>query len=434
MTTTIAPETAEQHAPNETFFKAQGEFSLTDGRKAFVDDSGTYRTALGEEASSTHGNVSAAWLLSCIPAADIFAHVDKLAETKHDIKTAESNVRLDSELRLPGGTPMTLYGMRTLMTFAGIPTKMQDWLIVNDYQADLARFANESLDRREIEWAEGGKTPREPRDFMLRFVKEDGKNVVRAVLSSQYARFDNHQACHVVGAALKDLTDVLVSHAWTNQDAVSIDLLLPDEMQDLPDGRWGVGFSFQNNEIGSGSFKLEPYLFRTVTKTGLRWGLYSSVIKVQQRHSGELDENAILADVERAIAVALTEGRSMMSVVGAAQRVKLKNTAAVISALGRETGMTKTDVLAVAKSYARAARDPFLKDTAFGVVHAISDAAREESGERRTMLENAAGTMVNGSLDETKVDAHWASIESAATRRQDKELLAQVEEILGGQE
>lgn len=429
---TIAPEQPASKAPNETFFKARDQFSLLDGRKAYVDESGTYRTALGEEATATHGSVAAEWLRSCIPAADLFAHVDKLSETKTDIRTAESNVRLDSELCLAGGTSMTLYGMRTLMGFAGIPTKMQDWLIQNGYPSDLARFANESLDRREIEWAEGGKSPRAPRDFMLRLVKEDGKSVVRAVLSSQYARFDNHQACAVVENALGGLVDVLVSHAWTNTDAISIDLLLPDEMQDLPDGRWGVGFSFQNNEIGSGSFKLEPYLFRTISKTGLRWGLYSSVIKVQQRHSGELDEQAILEDVKRAIMVALTEGRSMISVVGAAQRVKLKSAAAVIAALGRETSMTKSDVLEVAESYARGAKDPFLKDTAFGVVHAISDVAREAAGERRIMLENAAGTMVNSSLDPNKVEAHWESIESSATRRQDKELLEQVEGILGG--
>jgi hypothetical protein len=324
---------------------------------------------------------------------------------------------------------MTLYGMRTLMGFAGIPTKMQDWLITNEYMPDLARFCNESLDKREIEWADAGKTPRE---FMLRFIKDDGKNIVRAVLSSQYGRFDNHQACSVVERALKELKDVLVSHAWTNQDAISIDLILPDEMQDLPDGRWGVGFSFQNNEIGSGSFKLEPYLFRTITGTGIRWGVYTSVITVQQRHSGELNEATIMKDVERAIMAALTEGRSMLSVVSAAQRVKLKSPASVIANLGRETGMTKSDVVEVAEKYAAGKKEPFLNGTAFGVVQAISETARSASGDRRVSLENAAGTILNQGLDAAKVDSHWASLEASATRRQDKDLLKAVEDILEG--
>lgn len=422
---------ATQNPVNETYFKPY-EFKIQNGLRAYVDANGTFRTALDEVADSTHPKVALTWRNICIPAALLFDSVLAASKCNVDIRTAESNVRLGEDLTLPDGTPFTINGLRSLMLFAGIPVKMQDWLSVYQYLPDLARFCNESLDRREIEWADKKKPAR---DFMVRMRKDgDGKHIVRAVLSSQYARFDNHQACEVVQDALGSLEDVLVSHGWTNQDAMMLDLILPDEMKDDPSSQWGVGFSFANNEIGSGSFSVEPYVFRTISRAGYRWGGFSTVVSVDQRHSGRIDYTRLRTDVKRAIDVALTEGRSMLKLLSMAQTVRIDDPAVVISGLIKEAGLTRQDVEQVAREYVKGQSDPKMNGTAFGIVESIAVTAGASHGDRRISLEGAAGRLVAPKLTSNieALEKHWGDIESTAGRKGDKDTIQTVRDILDG--
>lgn len=423
--------TTTQNPVNETYFKPYN-FVMTDGRRAYIDENGTFKTALDEVASATHQKVPLTWQQRCFPAAQLFDRVYDAAKLNVDCRTAESNVRLTPELTLPDGTSFTPSGLRSLMLFAGIPVKMQEWLAIYQYLPDLARFGNESLDRRELEWAEKGKAPR---DFMVRMRKDAaGKLEVRAVLSSQYARFDNHTACQVIANALGGLEDVLVAHAWTNQDALSMDLLLPDELKDDPTNQWGVGFSFSNSEIGMGSFKLEPYVFRTLTRTGYRWGGFSTIVSVDQRHSGALDVSKLDVAVKRALGVALTEGRCMLDLLSMAQTIRINDASVVLAGLMKEAGLTRTDIEQAARHYLRGQRDPRTNDTAFGIVESIALAAEGSHGDRRMALECAAGRLVAPKLNSSLADMakHWDDIEVTAGRKGDKDLIQDVRDILGG--
>lgn len=423
-TSTLAPV-------NQTYFQPYN-FNITDGRKAYVDPNGTFRTAFDEVADSTHTKVAQDWRMQCIPAEELFNRITEASKFNVDVRTAESNVRLSDSLTLPDGTTFTLSGLRSLMLFAGIPIKMQDWLVMFEYRNDLSRFCNEALDRREIEWADKG---RDARDFMVRMRKdENGKNIVRAVLSSKYARFDNHQACAVVSEALGNLDDVLVSHGWTNQDSMMLDLILPDDRKDDPTNQWGVGFSFSNNEIGSGSFTLEPYVFRSMSRAGYRWGGFSTIVSVDQRHSGTIDYSRLATDVKRAINVALTEGRCMLNLLSLAQTVRISDPALVIAGLMTEAKLTRQDVEQVAHQFLAGQSDPLTADTAFGVVESIAITASKSNGERRTILESAAGKLVAPKLTSgvAEMGTHWLNIEQTAGRKADKDTVLTVRQILAG--
>ena len=423
--------TVTQNPVNETYFRPY-DFNMTDGRRAYVDANGTFRTAFDETADAIHTKVALDWRARCIPAMPLFERVYDAAQHNIDVKTPESNVRITNDLTLPDGTKFTHGGLRSLMFFAGIPIKMQDWLAMFQYLPDLARFCNESLDRREMEWADKGKPAR---NFMVRMRKDEhGKHVVRAVLSGQYARFDNHEACKMVQNALSTMDDVLVTHGWTNQDAIMLDLLLPDTMKDDPTNQWGVGFSFSNNEIGAGTFSVEPYVFRSINRTGYRWGGFSTIVNVDQRHIGNINYGKLQADVKRAIDIALTEGRSMLNLLSMAQSVRINDPALVISGLTKEAKLTQSDVELVARKYVKGQSDPRTNGTAFGVVEAIAVAASEEHGERRTALEASAGRLVAPQLTSnvTDIEKHWADIESTAARKGDKDVIQSVRDILSG--
>lgn len=423
--------TVTQTPVNETYFRPY-DFSMTDGRRAYVDANGTFRTAFDETADAVHTKVAMDWRARCIPALPLFERVYDAAQHNVDIQTAESNVRITNALTLPDGTKFTHGGLRSLMFFAGVPIKMQDWLAMYEYLPDLARFCNESLDRRELDWAEKGKPAR---NFMVRMRKDEhGNHIVRAVLSGQYARFDNHEACKMVQNALPTMDEVLVTNGWTDQDGIMLDLLLPDTMKDDPTNQWGVGFSFSNNEIGSGSFSVEPYVFRSVNRTGYRWGGFSTIVTVDQRHKGRINYSKLQADVKRAIDIALTEGRSMLNLLSMAQLVRINDPAVVISGLSKEAKLTQQDIELVARKYVKGQSDPRTDGTAFGIVEAIAVAASEEHGERRTALEASAGQLVAPKLTSTAADIekHWSDIESTAARKADKDVLQAVRDILSG--
>ena len=234
--------------------------------------------------------------------------------------------------------------------------------------------------------------------------------------------------------ALSTMDDVLVTHGWTNQDAIMLDLLLPDTMKDDPTNQWGVGFSFSNNEIGAGTFSVEPYVFRSINRTGYRWGGFSTIVNVDQRHIGKINYGKLQADVKRAIDIALTEGRSMLNLLSMAQSVRINDPALVISGLTKEAKLTQSDVELVARKYVKGQSDPRTNGTAFGVVEAIAVAASEEHGERRTALEASAGRLVAPKLTSTVADIekHWADIESTAERKGDKDVIQSVRDILSG--
>lgn len=421
--------TVTQNPVHETYFRPF-DFALKDNRRAYVDANGTFRTSFDETADATHTKVAMDWRARCIPAGPLFERVAEVAKSNIDIRTAESNVRITGKLTLPDGTGFTQNGLRSLMLFAGIPIKMQDWLAIYEYLPDLARFCNEALDRREVDWSAKGKPARE---FMVRMRKDEaGKHVVRAVLSGQYARFDNHEACNVVENALGTLDDVLVSHGWTNHDAMMLDLLLPDAMQDDPTSQWGVGFSFANNEIGSGTFSVEPYVFRTITRSGYRWGGFTTIVNVDQRHIGRINYGKLQADVKRAIDIALTEGRSMLKIMSFAQTISINDAAVVIAGLMKEVGLTRTDAELVARKYVKGLGDKRTNGTAFGIVDAIAVAASDAHGERRIALETAAGRLVAPKLNSGlhDIERHWGDVEATAVRKCDKDTLEAIREIL----
>lgn len=416
---------------NETYFRPY-DFKMTDGRRAYLDANGTFRTAFDETADAVHTKVAMDWRARCIPATSLFERVYDAAQHNVDVRTPESNVRITDTLTLPDGTGFTQGGLRGLMFFAGIPIKMQDWLMINQYLPDLARFCNESLDGRELEWAQKDKPAR---NFMVRMRKDEhGKHIVRAVLSGQYARFDNHEACKMVENALSTMDDVLVTHGWTDQDALKLDLLLPDTMKDDPTNQWGVGFSFSNNEIGGGTFSVEPYVFRSINRTGYRWGGFSTIVTVDQRHIGSINYDKLQRNVKRAIDIALTEGRSMLNLLSMAQSVRINDPAVVISGLTKEAKLTQSDVELVARKYVKGIGDPRTNGTAFGIVEAIAVAASEEHGERRVALEASAGRLVAPKLTSnvTDIEKHWGDIESTAERKGDKDVIQSIRDILSG--
>lgn len=409
-----------KQAPNPEIFKPeQGGFTVREGATAKQDANGTYFNALGLESSASHRHVSKIWQDKCTPLSDFIQTVKKQAENKKDIVKPESEIRLKDANTLIDGTPLTKSGMNSLRLFTDIPSSMISFLEERGYDEELVKFMNEELDLRENNWKNDGK---EPRDFRVRIRHDDeGNDIIRAIVSERYGVIDNDQAMEMIADALPSLTDALASHIFNDGDDMYGNVLVPDHMKSEPDSDYGVGIAFRNSEIRNATFKVSPFLFRAICLNGMIWGRTNSEITVNQRHMGKIDTDALKKEVRHAIAVALTQGNDMLTLMNLAKQVKVDNPLAVIAQLTRDNKMTADQGRLWHKGYL----DSLLEttgdqneNTAFGIVNGLTRSAQNYKGSTREQMETVAGFVLAPAIDADlqAISKRWGRISDNASQ------------------
>ena len=409
--------------PNPAVFVPAGGFQVREGATAKQDDNGTWFNAIGLQSSEAHRHVAKVWQDKCTPLSEFVATVKKQAENKRDIVKPESEVRLKDANTLIDGTPLTDSGLNSLRLFTDIPSSMISFLKEREYDEDLTHFINDELDLREEKWASDGK---EPRDFRIRIRHDDdGNDIIRAIVSERYGVIDNHEAMEMIADALPSLKDALASHIFNDGDNIFGNVLVPDHMKSEPDSDYGVGIAFRNSEIRTSTLKVSPFLFRAICLNGMIWGRSNSEITINQKHLGKIDTVELRKEIRNAVTVALTQGDSMLTLLGHAKKVKVENPLAVIAQLARDQKMTTEQGRAWHRGYLDSldeASGHIHENTAFGVVNGLTRSAQFYKGATREQMETTASYILSPAIDADlqTISKRWGRISDNASQLTEK--------------
>ena len=407
--------------PNKSVFKSAGGFQVREEATAKQDENGTWFNAIGLESTATHRHVALQWQKQCKPLEDFYAIVKAQAENKQDIEKPESQIRLKDATTLVDGTPLTKGGINSLRLFTDIPSSMISFMQERGYEDELVKFVNDELNRRESEWTGKGK---EPRDFRIRTRHdEEGNTVARAIVSERYGVIDNLEALEMIIDALpkgSSLKDALASHLHNDGDDMYGNLLLPDNMKSEPDSDYGVGIAFRNSEIRNATFKVSPFLFRAICLNGMIWGRQNSDIRVNQRHMGKIDRVELGKEVRHAIAVALTQGNDLLTLMGHAKNVEVPNVEQTIAQLSRDNKLTAVQGKLWHKGYIESLTEEsghVHEKTVFGIVNGLTRSAKEYNGSMRENLETVASNILAPAIDADlqAISKRWGLISERAS-------------------
>lgn len=365
------------------------------------------RNAKGLYSMAAEGfsQVSTAWRERCLPFLPFLDHLAKDQAEKNDVEAPESNVRISPSLTLKNGMPISLRGLKSLAEFTSMPGRMIDYLYRGDEEdrSILARQMNKALNQREIAWAAKNGSPR---NFLLRFrTIADGRQVLRAVLSDDYACFDNVTAVEMLRDSITErgTNDALLSYAWSDGDRVSLGLLLPDHLKMDAGSEWGVIIYLVNSEVGDGVYEVYGGLFQTDTGTGWRWVERRSTARVRIIHRGKIDNRQVLQDVRKAVEVALTHGQSLAALLGFAREVKVVDPVTAIAGAGKSVGLSQDQVKGVLEAYVQG-KMTGAPDTWFSVADSVTKFALTCEGQERVDLETKASSILAENLKSDGAD------------------------------
>ncbi len=405
--------------PNKSIFTNAGGLQVSEGATAKQDANGTWFNAIGLESTQAHRHVAKQWQSKCTPFSDFVESVKAQADSKYDLVVPESNVRLKDSQTLTNGMGITKSGLSSLNAFTDIPSSMVSFLEEKGFGDDLTRFVNSELDLREKMWANDGKNARE---FRIRVRKDDaGYDNARAIVSGRYGVIDNHEAMEMIANALPSLTDALASHISDDGDDIFGNVLLPDYMKSEPDSDYGVGIAFRNSEIKNSTFKVSPFLFRSICLNGMIWGRENSAIQINQKHLGNIDRNELQLAVTHAVKVALTQGNDLLTLLGYSKQVKVEQPLQVIAQLSINEGLTIEQGKAWHKGYLESLNEASgdLHDrSAFGVINGLTRSAQDYKGSMRENMETIATKILAPSIDADlqAISKRWGRIADNATQ------------------
>ena len=411
--------------PNNSVFKEAGGFQVAEGATAKQDANGNWVNAIGLQSTATHKHVAKVWQDKCVPFADFVKTVQSQSENKVDNVKPESQIRLKDIDTLIDGTPLTESGLNSLRLFTDIPSSMISYMKDRDYSDDLVRYLNDDLNRREKEWNGKGKDARE---FRVRVRHDDaGNDIIRAIVSERYGVIDNHEALDMIVDALPSLDDALASHLFNDGDDIYGNVLLPDRMKSEPDSDYGVGIAFRNSEIRNSTFKISPFLFRAICLNGMIWGRMNSEIQINQKHLGKIDTVDLQQQVRHAIAVALTQGNDMLTLLGYSKQVKVDNVLPVIAQICRDEKLTVAQGKLWHKGYLDSLHETtghFNDKTAFGIVNGLTRSAQDYNASTRENMETIASKILSPAIDSDlqAISRRWGLISERANILKDKEI------------
>jgi len=413
--------------PNQSVFTNVASLQPKEGATAKQVD-GQWVNAIGLQSTASHRHVAKVWQDKCIALPEFIKTVETLAESKRDIEKPESEIRLKDMETLVDGTMISQSGINNLRMFNGMPSTMVSYMEERGYQDELVRFMNDALYQREQEWKNKGK---EPRDFRCRLrTNEAGDEYIRAVVSERYGVIDNAQVMDILRNSLpSNIDEALASHIDHDGDDMFGNILLPDYMKSEPDSDYGVGISFKNSEIRNAAFSVSPFLFRAICLNGMIWGRANSEIKINQRHMGKIDIVELQEQVRTAIAVALTQGNDLLTLMGHSKKVKVGNVLPTIVQLARDSqdNFTIEQTKAWHKGYLDSLHErngDVHENSAFGVVNGLTRAAQNYTGATREKMEKYASFILSPHIDSDlqAISKRWGQVSDRADNLSDKVL------------
>ncbi len=152
------------------------------------------------------------------------------------------------------------YAHAQIAGYTGIPKTYYDTLL-KEKPALLAKNVNHGFKKEGATTGRGGKTE-------TRMVRAYG-NKVRAMLSSSYRRLDSYDMAQTVLPVLVDKQFEVVSSEITDT-RLYIKALTPKVQTEIkPNDIVQYGLVISNSDVGAGSVRVEPLIYRLVCSNGL---------------------------------------------------------------------------------------------------------------------------------------------------------------------
>lgn len=218
-------------------------------------------------------------------------------------------------------------------------------------------------------------------------------NRVRAILSDAYVPLDDGMVLSALREALDAAGVDTEVYAFDRGPANTyLRLLFKGHRVTLRETRRkgdvvGVGLFLRNSEVGAGSLTIESFLLRLVCTNGMvaphdgqgyRW-----------RHVA-VDPRQVAAGIQQAVARVADEGAEFIARFDQSARISVRGGAeAALTELAKQEEFSQDLTARLLESYRREAHDSL-----FGVVNAITHAARRQPADLRTHLETLAGGLV----------------------------------------
>ena len=190
---------------------------------------------------------------------EVAAELARQRTNKRDFAVDSVSVRMDEDgggITLLGGSNSEQFGMtelfhRQLGSALGIPAKYYDKL-----RAELPSLLAENVNG----WLEN----RADRQLIRTM---DGR--ARAFLSDRYRRIDNYEIAEATLPLLSELEDVTVESCEVTENFMYIKAVNPRlQTEIVPGDIVQAGVMISNSEVGLGSVKVMPLVYRLVCKNG----------------------------------------------------------------------------------------------------------------------------------------------------------------------
>lgn len=408
--------------PVSAAFKAVPSLSLGDStRRACRDEKGVWRNALNLESTETHRHVAKVWQDKCIPMLDFMEQLETTAIGKKDKIVDTMHLRLRPDMTVEGGYGFTEWGFSSLLSFTGVNMGMASFMLSRGHNEELANIVNSELNRR-IRQINGGD-----RMLVRMRVGADGQKVIRAVMSQDYRVFDNVDLARLLASCLPSaaVEDVLVSHAWSDDDNFTATFLLPDFIKSNPDSDYGVGINGGNSEVGLRATTAMAELFRAICFNGNKWDLQRSDSTLRKIHAGDCDLGEIRNQLMTIVNIARTEGVQMIDLMNASKQVTVSNPRETIAYLARENRLTQEEGQNWLVGYQEGLLEPMgdANDrTAFGVYNGLTRSAQKSTGYQKIALEGVASKVLAKGLmsDLEEIEDRWKTYSKAGQMLSEK--------------
>jgi hypothetical protein len=315
---------------------------------------------------------------------EIFEHVLRDSETKQDqtFTLKDLNMGNDGRIILPelGSFLLNDWSTAQLAQKIGIPVKY-----IKNCPPDLQAL-NFNY------WLQNSEDANKEYNFRLR--RDSSISLIRGVMTSRYSPFDDHEILEILNRIFtKHMGNTDVE--WFYRDETGFHLrILVNELQstigNTIDGRpdiHKVGLHITNSEVGKGSIRVSPLVWRLVCTNGLvSWKSAGEVFT--QRHIG-LDSEQMYVNIAAAVTESISDGINMIKNLVEAKKVTLSNPLATMRKYAESQQFSKklTDTIEANFSI-----EP--DNNVFGVVQAITRAAQLYEVDRRVELESLANTFL----------------------------------------
>ena len=157
------------------------------------------------------------------------------------------------------------------------------------------------------------------------------------------------------------------------------------------------------------------------------WGRMNSEIQINQKHLGKIDTADLQQQVRHAIAVALTQGNDMLTLLGYSKQVKVDNVLPVIAQICRDEKLTVAQGKLWHKGYLDSLHETtghFNDKTAFGIVNGLTRSAQDYNASTRENMETIASKILSPAIDSDlqAISRRWGLISERANILKDKEI------------